>query len=185
MSSLQDMSNFLFISMTGPKMAQHIQIVSILLHEAKPVLGLFCLHLNTIGWSDLATTTIRRDNLLGFKSLWLGFWISASGLWSGFSGSVFTITFSRVKSTPIFQQVLQPLGWRLLNVRFNKNGMWVTYKNRIYVAQTSNNRVILSGDLYFARCHIVKLSALAARASRLQKKKYIFLPFACSMNEND
>jgi len=34
MSSLQDMSNFLFISMTGPKMAQHIQVVSILLHEA-------------------------------------------------------------------------------------------------------------------------------------------------------
>jgi len=28
MSSLQDMSNFLFISMTGSKMAQHIQVVS-------------------------------------------------------------------------------------------------------------------------------------------------------------
>jgi len=40
---------FLFISMTAPKMAQRIQIVSILLHEAKPVLGLFCLHLNTVG----------------------------------------------------------------------------------------------------------------------------------------
>jgi len=39
MSSLQDMSNFLFISMTGPKMAQHIQVVSMLLHEAKPALG--------------------------------------------------------------------------------------------------------------------------------------------------
>jgi len=32
--------------MTGPKVAQRIQVV---LHEAKPVLGLFCLHLNTIG----------------------------------------------------------------------------------------------------------------------------------------
>jgi len=49
MSSLQDMSNFLFMSMTGPKLAQRIQEVSILLHEAKPVLGLLCLHLNTTG----------------------------------------------------------------------------------------------------------------------------------------
>jgi len=51
MSSLQDMSNFLFISMTGPKVAQCIHVVSTLLHEAKPVLGQFCLHLNTVGWS--------------------------------------------------------------------------------------------------------------------------------------
>ena len=43
------MSHFLFISMTGPKVAQRIQVVSILLHEEKLVLGLFCLHLNTIG----------------------------------------------------------------------------------------------------------------------------------------
>jgi len=49
MSSLQDMSNILFMSMTGPKAALRIQVVSILFHEAKPVLGLFCLHLNTIG----------------------------------------------------------------------------------------------------------------------------------------
>jgi len=37
--------------MTGPKVAQCIQVglVSILLHEAKPVLGLFRFHLNTIG----------------------------------------------------------------------------------------------------------------------------------------
>jgi len=32
MSSLQDMWNFLFISMTRPKMAKRIQVVSILLH---------------------------------------------------------------------------------------------------------------------------------------------------------
>jgi len=37
MSSFQDMSNFLFISITGLKVAQRIQLVSILLHEAKPV----------------------------------------------------------------------------------------------------------------------------------------------------
>jgi len=48
MSRLQGMSNILFMSMTGPKVAQRIQIVSIVLHEAIPVLGLFCLHLNTI-----------------------------------------------------------------------------------------------------------------------------------------
>jgi len=35
--------------MTGLTVLQRIQVVSILLHEAKPVLGLFCLHLNTIG----------------------------------------------------------------------------------------------------------------------------------------
>jgi len=38
------MSNFLFISMTGPIVAQCIQVVYILPHEAKSVLGLFCLH---------------------------------------------------------------------------------------------------------------------------------------------
>jgi len=30
----------------------HSGSVSILLHEAKPALGLFCLHSNTIDWSD-------------------------------------------------------------------------------------------------------------------------------------
>jgi len=39
----------MFISMTGIKMAQCIRVVSILLHEAKAVLGLLCLHLNTVG----------------------------------------------------------------------------------------------------------------------------------------
>jgi len=37
--SLQDMSNFFFMSMTGFKVAQRIQVLSILLHEAKPTLG--------------------------------------------------------------------------------------------------------------------------------------------------
>ena len=49
MSNLQDMSNFLFISMAAPKVAKRIHAVYILHHEVKPVLGLFCLHLNTIG----------------------------------------------------------------------------------------------------------------------------------------
>jgi len=30
--------------MTGPKVPQRIQVVSLLLHEAKLVLGLFCLN---------------------------------------------------------------------------------------------------------------------------------------------
>jgi len=59
MSSLQDMLNFLFMSMTGSKVAQRIQVVPILLHEAKPVMGLFCLHLNTIRRSGHVATTIR------------------------------------------------------------------------------------------------------------------------------
>jgi len=37
------------MSMTGPKVAQRIQVVSILVLEAIPVLGVFRLHLNTIG----------------------------------------------------------------------------------------------------------------------------------------
>jgi len=67
MSSLQGMSKFLFMSMTGPKVPQRIQVVSILLHEAQPVLGLFCLHLNTIGRSGHMKSIIRRDNWLGFR----------------------------------------------------------------------------------------------------------------------
>jgi len=35
--------------MTGPKVAHRIQVVSNQLHEAKPVLGLFRLQLNTVG----------------------------------------------------------------------------------------------------------------------------------------
>jgi len=47
MSSWQDMSNFLFMSTTGLKVSQLIRVASsIPLHEAKPVLGLFCLHFN-------------------------------------------------------------------------------------------------------------------------------------------
>ena len=41
------------------------------------MLGLFCLHLKTVGRSGHVTSTIRSDNLLGFRSLWLGFRIRA------------------------------------------------------------------------------------------------------------
>jgi len=45
--------------------AQRTQVVSILLHEAKAMLGLFCLQLNTVGWSGHVTSTIRRGIWLG------------------------------------------------------------------------------------------------------------------------
>ena len=74
-------------------MAQRIQVVSILLHEAKPVLGLSCLWLKTIGRNGHVTSTICRENWLGFKSLWLGFSIRAYGQGLGssfrFTGSMF------------------------------------------------------------------------------------------------
>jgi len=48
-SSLQDVSSLLFIGMTGAKVAQCVLVVSIVIYEAKTVLGLFCLQLNTTG----------------------------------------------------------------------------------------------------------------------------------------
>ena len=53
MSSLQYMSNFLFISMTGTKLINTFKCL--FCFEAKSVLGLFCLHLNTIAWSSHMT----------------------------------------------------------------------------------------------------------------------------------
>ena len=59
------------------------------------MLGLFCLHLNTIDRSGHVTRTMRRDNWLGFKCLYLGFRISAYGRGLGssfrFIGSVFRV----------------------------------------------------------------------------------------------
>ena len=65
----EDMSNSLFTSMTGTKVIQRIQVSTLL--RGKSVLGLVCLHLDTIGWSSHMTSMIRRDNWLGFRSLWL------------------------------------------------------------------------------------------------------------------
>jgi len=45
MSSLQERSNFQF-EHDGAQNTQHIQILSILLHEAYAMMGLFCLQLN-------------------------------------------------------------------------------------------------------------------------------------------
>ena len=94
MSSLQDMSNFL-CKHDRAQSTQPIQVVSILLHEAKTMLGLFCLQLNIIGWSGRVTNTIRRDNWLGFKSLWLRFRINdfsqVLGSSFSFNGSVFRV----------------------------------------------------------------------------------------------
>ena len=63
--------------------------------EPNPVLGLFCLHLNTIGWSSHMTSMIHRDNWLRFKSLWLRFRIRIYAKGSGssfrFRGSMFRV----------------------------------------------------------------------------------------------
>jgi len=59
MSSLQDMSDFLF-KYDRAKSAQCIQVVPILIHETEAMLGLFCLQLNTVGWSGHVTSTIHR-----------------------------------------------------------------------------------------------------------------------------
>jgi len=48
MSSLQDMSDFLF-KHDRAQFGQRIQVVPILLHEAKAMLRLFYLKLNTVG----------------------------------------------------------------------------------------------------------------------------------------
>jgi len=53
--------------MTGTKVAQGIQVVPNLLHEAKPVLERFCLRLNITGWSGHVTITMHRDNWLGLR----------------------------------------------------------------------------------------------------------------------
>jgi len=45
-----------------------------------------------------------------------------------------------------------------LNVRFTTNGMCVENNTHIYVARTSNNRVISSGDLYC--CLLLRCEAL-------------------------
>jgi len=47
--------------MTGPKVRQRIQVVSILLHEAKLVLGLFCLPLNTITMFTCQATVRKNE----------------------------------------------------------------------------------------------------------------------------
>jgi len=64
MSSLQDMSSFQFVHMTGHKVAQRIQVVSTLLQDAKPVLGLLCLHLNTTGYQ--ATIKLNIQHCSGY-----------------------------------------------------------------------------------------------------------------------
>jgi len=72
------MSHVLFISMARPSVAQHIQVVSILL-AAKPYLGLFCLNLNAIGRIGHVTITIRSQ-LIGVLEFMVS--VSDQGLWS-------------------------------------------------------------------------------------------------------
>ena len=63
-----------------------------------------------------------------------------------------------------------------LNVRFTTNGMCAKNNTHIYVARTSNNRVIMISTV--ACCHSVKLCALAARAFRSQQcQQHVFVFF--------
>jgi len=57
-----------------------------------------------------------------------------------------------------------------LNARFTTNGMCVKNSTHMYVARTSNKRVIAAGDLSIvACCNSSKLSVHAARALRSQQ----------------
>ena len=104
MSSLQHMSSFLFISMTGRKVAQRIQAVVYSASWGKTCAGTICLHLkfehNWLKWSCDKDDT-QKDNGLEFKSLWLGFRIRAyvQGLGSSFrfKGSGFDPQFMLYK----------------------------------------------------------------------------------------
>ena len=79
MSSLQEKicQSFCLQAWKGPKWYNAFKCL--LCFEAKPVVGLFWLHLNTIGWSSHMTSMTRRDNWLGFRSLWSVFRIRVYG----------------------------------------------------------------------------------------------------------
>ena len=79
MSSLQEKicQTFCLQAWQGPKWYNAFKCL--LRFEAKSVLGLICLHLNTIGWSSHMTSMIRRDNWLWFRSVWLVFRIRVYG----------------------------------------------------------------------------------------------------------
>jgi len=59
---------------------------------------------------------------------------------------------------------LHLLGWHCINVQSTTNGMCAKNSTHIYVAQTSNNRVISSVISIVDCCHSVKLCVLAAWA---------------------
>jgi len=83
MSSLQEKiyHTFCLQAWQGPKWYNAFKCL--FCFEAKSVLGLICLHLNTVGWSSHMTSTTHRDNWLGFRSLWLVFRIRVCGqVWS-------------------------------------------------------------------------------------------------------
>jgi len=104
--------------------AQCIQVVSILLHEAKPVLGLFWLHLNTIGWSGHVTSTICRDNYwLGLMSFWFGFRIRAYGQVLGLVVQClklrFSLQFASCKQEAAKCLPALKLLWRKVTIKMN------------------------------------------------------------------
>jgi len=94
MSSLQEKicQTFCLQAWQGPKW--HNAFQCLLSFEAKSVLGLFCLHLNTIGWSSHMTSMIHRENCLGFRGLWLVFRIRVYGQVLGLGVQCLVLGFS-------------------------------------------------------------------------------------------
>jgi len=94
MSSLQEKicQTFCLQVWQGPKWYNAFKCL--FCFEAKSVLVLFCLHLNTIGWSSHMTSMICRGNWLGFTSLWLVFRIRVYGQVLGLGVQCLVLGFS-------------------------------------------------------------------------------------------
>jgi len=67
----EDMSNFLFTSMTGTKVIQRMQVSTLLRSKICAGTILPSFEHNWLKYCSHMTSMIRRDNWLGFRSLWL------------------------------------------------------------------------------------------------------------------
>jgi len=65
------MSNFLFTSMTGTKVIQRMQVSTLLRSKICAGTILPSFEHNWLKYCSHMTSMIRRDNWLGFRSLWL------------------------------------------------------------------------------------------------------------------
>ena len=94
MSSLQEKicQTFCLQAWQGPKWYNAFKCL--LCFEVKSVLGLFCLHLNTIDWGSRMTSMIRRENWLEFRSLCLVFRIRVYGQVLGLGVRCLVLGFS-------------------------------------------------------------------------------------------
>ena len=93
MSSLRDLSKFLFMSMTGPKVAQRIQVVSILLHYAK------------LCWDDFAFIWTQLVEVVMCKSVVLKRGVGTPfALWKN-ALERFALEWSRNQQVSLWQRV--------------------------------------------------------------------------------